>query len=230
MAPLLSDPPVVERPPFQVPLSAYTPAGFREWAFSASYPQRGRATLVNGNILIDMNSERFNTHNFVKLEVTSVIYSLVKSQRLGMTAADGALITNESAGISNEPDGCFASWESLRAKKVQLIRGATGNKAESWDGSPDWVLEVVSDSSVEKDTVLLMDGYHRAGIREYWIIDARQAEIDFNIFVWQEAGYVPQLRAEGWVDSPVFGRRFSLRRQLIEGYSDYELRVSAPSS
>lgn len=229
-ASLFGDLQVVERPPVQVPLSAFTPAGFREWAFSPSYPERGRATLVNGNIFIDMNFERFNTHNFVKLEVTSVIYSLAKSQRLGMTAADGALITNDVAGISNEPDGCFAAWESLRAKKVQLIRGTTGNKAESWDGSPDWVLEVVSDSSVQKDTVLLMDGYHRAGIREYWIIDARQVEIDFNIFVWQEAGYVPQPRAEGWIDSPVFGRRFSLQRQLIEGYSDYELRVSAPGS
>ena len=209
MSSFLSDPPIVEPPSVQVPLSAYTPAGFREWAFSAAYPQRGRATLVNGNILIDMNSERFNTHNFVKLEVTSVIYSLAKSQRLGMTAADGALITNELAGISNEPDGCFATWESLRSKKVQLIRGATGNKAESWDGSPDWVLEVVSDSSVEKDTVLLMDGYHRAGIREYWIIDARESDIDFNIYVWHEAGFVPQPRIGDWSDSPVFGRRFS---------------------
>src|SRR3954466_12462406 len=164
-ASFLDDAPALEPPPIQVPASAFTPAGFREWAFSASYPQRGRATLIDGNIFIDMTSERFNTHNFVKLEVTSVIYSLAKSERLGMTAADGALITNEAAGISNEPDGCFATWASLRAKKVELIRSESGNKAESWEGSPDWVLEVVSDSSVQKDTVHLMDAYHRAGIR-----------------------------------------------------------------
>ena len=225
-APFLDDPQLTNEPPLEIPGSAFTVAGFRDWSFSPSFPSGARATLVGGNILIDMNSERFNTHNFVKLEVTSVIYGRAKAHKLGMTAADGALITNEVVGLSNEPDGCFASWESLRAKKVCLVRSETGNKAESWEGSPDWVLEVVSDSSVRKDTVILMESYHQASIREYWVIDARRVEIDFNIYVWQETGFVAQPRVDGWVASPVFGCRFMLERHVIEGYSDYELRSS----
>ncbi|MGI8982086.1 MAG: Uma2 family endonuclease [Pirellulaceae bacterium] len=224
---LFDDPDVADQPPLEIPASAFTPGGFRDWSFSASFPEGVRATLVGGNILIDMNSERFNTHNFVKLEVTSVIYMLAKSQHLGMTAADGALITNEAIGLSNEPDGCFVSWDSLRAKRVRLVRSETGNKAESWEGAPDWVMEVVSDSSVKKDTVILMESYHQAGIREYWVIDARKLDIDFNIYAWQESGYVAQPRTGGWVASPVFGCSFSLQRRMIEEYLNYELRMSA---
>ena len=70
-------------PFFSIPLSAGTPSGFRDWAFSPSFPQGVRGTLVDGNILIDMTSEHLDTHNFVKLEVTSVLYSLVRSKNLG---------------------------------------------------------------------------------------------------------------------------------------------------
>src|SRR5204862_6823625 len=89
-------PETVAQPFLEIPASAFTPCGFREWSFSASFPEGARATLVGGNIHIDMNAERFNSHNFVKLEVTSVIYVLAKSQHLGMTSADGAFITNEA--------------------------------------------------------------------------------------------------------------------------------------
>jgi Uma2 family endonuclease len=34
------------------------------------------------------------------------------------------------------------------------------------EGTPDWVLEVVSQSSVAKDTKWLRESYHKAGIPE----------------------------------------------------------------
>ena len=216
----------VDSPLISIPLSAGTPAGFRDWAFSAAFPTGARGTLVNGSIFLDMTSEHLDTHNFVKLEVTSVLYMLVKASNLGLLASDGALITNEKVGLSSEPDACFASHASLRSGKVRRVRSKSQGKGQSWEGVPNWVLEVVSDSSVQKDTVLLPAAYHRAGILEYWLIDARKKELDFTIFVWQKAGYVAQPRKGGWITSPVFGCRFSLQRRMIDEYWNYELRSS----
>lgn len=217
-------------PFFSIPLSAGTPSGFRDWAFSSSFPQGVRGTLVNGNILIDMTSEHLDTHNFVKLEVTSVLYALVRSKKLGLLASDGALLTNEKVGLSSEPDACFVSHASLRSGKVRRVKGQAKGKGESWEGATDWVLEVVSDSSVQKDTVLLPTACHRAGINEYWLIDARKRDIDFKILVWQPSGYVAQPRRGGWVHSPVFNCRFSLQRRMIDEYWNYELRTSAAAT
>jgi len=214
-------------PYFSIPLSAGTPSGFREWAFSPAFPEGVRGTLVNGNILIDMTSEHLDTHNFVKLEVTSVLYSLVRSKNLGLLASDGALLTNEKAGLSSEPDACFVSHTSFKSGKVRRVKSVSKGKAQSWEGAADWVLEVVSDSSVQKDTVLLPTAYYRAGIKEYWLIDARKREIDFRILVWQSGGYAPQPRRGGWIHSPVFNCRFSLQRRMIDEYWNYELRMSA---
>lgn len=38
-------------------------------------------------------------------------------------------------------------------------------------GAPDWVLEVVSSSSIAMDYQRKLEAYRSAGVREYWIID-----------------------------------------------------------
>ena len=43
------------------------------------------------------------------------------------------------------------------------------------------VLEVVSDGSVRKDTVVLRRAYWEAGVREYWLVDARRDPPSFDI-------------------------------------------------
>ena len=49
------------------------------------------------------------------------------------------------------------------------------------EGSPDLVIEVVSDGSVRKDMVRLRDQYWQAGIQEYWLIDVRGEHLLFDI-------------------------------------------------
>jgi Uma2 family endonuclease len=78
--------------------------------------------------------------------------------------------------------------------------------------SPDWVLEIVSNSSVAKDTRDLRQAYHRARIREYWLVDARGEDIHFQILHWRKTGYVAAPREAGWQRSRVFARWFQLTR------------------
>ncbi|MBV8232095.1 MAG: Uma2 family endonuclease, partial [Planctomycetaceae bacterium] len=88
-------------------------------------------------------------------------------------------------------------------------------------------LEVVSRSSVAKDTRVLREAYHRAGVPEYWIIDARFNAIDFQVLRHRRDRYVVAAPRGGWHRSSVFGRGFRLERRLNRmGRWRYTLQVA----
>jgi Uma2 family endonuclease len=213
----------------QVPPSAHTLSGFRDWVKADDFPERVRVTFIEGEIYLDMSNEEIETHVAVKTEITGVIRNLNKELKLGRFYADGVLVTNEEAEVSNNPDASFFSRESYRSGRVKLIprEGVEGHYIEMV-GTTDWVLEVVSESSVRKDTARLREAYHRAGIPEYWLVDARKEEIVFQILHRQKNRYAAAPNREGWQRSRVFGRSFRLERQQDDmGLWEYTLHVQA---
>ena len=91
------------------------------------------------------------------------------------------------------------------------------------------VLEVVSASSVQKDTVTLRELYAKAEVAEYWLIDARDDPPRFDVLRLGDNGYTPTRRQSGgWLRSPVFGRSFRFTRQADPlGHPLYTLDVRA---
>jgi Uma2 family endonuclease len=132
--------------------------------------------------------------------------------QLGRYVPDGMLFSNAVANLSAQPDGAFVSYKSLQEGKVVLVEGAKQGIVEL-DGEPDMVVEVVSDSSVEKDKKTLPDLYYNAGVLEYWLIDARNETLDFTIFQRGADRFEPMVEHEGWVASKVFGREFRLSQR-----------------
>jgi Uma2 family endonuclease len=129
--------------------------------------------------------------------------------------------------LSNVRLSLFATWETLSSGRLKLVprEGHSGEFIEL-AGSPDWVLEVVSRNSVRKDTKLLRQSYHRAGIPEYWLVDAMGEEIDFQLLIHEPDAYVQAESEEGWRHSPVFNRSLRLERRRDRlGYWDYTLHV-----
>jgi Uma2 family endonuclease len=195
---------------------------FRRWTRSDDFPERGRIVYLGNTIWIDPDMER-DEHNQIKGEVLFVIRGLIRELRGGRYYGDGMRVVHPEAGLSHEPDGTFVSKDSLERQRVQLTQG--GETIELL-GSPDMVLEVVSPSSVEKDTVLLPDLYWKAGIREYWLIDPRQGGSRFDIFRHTVKGYVATRRQGGWLKSTVFGKSFRLVRQTDDlGLPEFTLEM-----
>lgn len=216
-----------ERPAIVVPRSAATLQGFREWAVSDKFPERGRLTYVAGEVIVDTSPESIDSHNFVKLEITTVLHRFAESQRLGRVFADGILFTNTEAGVSNEPDASFVSYETLRSGIAQFppLKGDPRSGMEIV-GTVDWVLEIVSPSSVKKDKDLLRKAYFNAGVGEYWLIDARGGGIDFQMLVPGEKEFQVVPEQDGWMASPTFGKSFKLERTLEEdGFLKYTLHM-----
>jgi len=78
---------------------------------------------------------------------------------------------------------------------------------------PDLAVEIVSDSSVDKDTRRLREAYHQAKIDEYWIIDARGQEIVFQVLQWRKTGYAAAPVRAGLVKSRVLSQSLRLTRK-----------------
>lgn len=209
-----------------IPPSAHSLEGFRAWARSEDFPDRGRFTFASKELIIDMSPEHFETHNFLKNEITTVINQLVRSRSLGRVFADRALYSNELAGISTEPDAMFVSGESWRAGKCQVQRGGRPGICDELVGSPDWTLEILSPSSKRKDKKLLFEGYYRAGVGEYWLVDALGDDIDLLVYVPGESAYRRIEPTNGWTASPTFGCSFQLAREkAADGLWEYTLHI-----
>jgi Uma2 family endonuclease len=153
--------------------------------------------------------EQVFTHVAVKTEFTIILGGLAKTENLGRFLADGILLSNFAADISGSPDGTFISKATRASDRIRLIEGSRGGFTEI-QGSPDMVLEVISDSSVSKDDVRLRQAYWDADVAEYWIVDVRKDRTRFDILRRGAKKYTAARRQDGWVRSDVFGRSFRL--------------------
>jgi Uma2 family endonuclease len=198
---------------------------FRRWADADDFPENGRVWFLKGEVYVDMSKEQVFTHVLVKTEIAGVLSPLVKAAKQGFFLTDGVLLSNTDADLSTNPDGTFISFESLEAKRVVIVEGIEEGHVEV-EGSPDMVLEVISRSSVQKDRVLLRQAYWEANVREYWIVDARQQPLSFDILRHTAKGYVAVRKRGGWVKSGAFGKSFRLTQGLDPlGNPQYTLSV-----
>lgn len=210
-----------------VPFSARTHEGFRNWALSEKFPDRGKITFVQGEIIVDMSPESFEEHGAVKVEICRVLSQLARGRSLGHFRIDRTLVLNEQAGVSNEPDALLLSRETIKAGRAAFIPEVDRpQSSKAIVGAVDWVLEIVSPSSRRKDAQLLRQAYFRASIPEYWLVDVLGEEIDFQILVPGDAGYQSAPPHDGWITSPTFGASFRLVRERDEdGYWQYTLEM-----
>lgn len=201
---------------------------FRDWVKADEFPEKRHASFLGGVLWVEPEMERIFSHNRVKTEYTGVLSPLVKSARSGYFLVDGVLLTNPSCGLSTEPDGLFIHFDTLTSGRTRLVEGKGGDYVEV-EGTADMVLEVVSRFSVEKDLQQLPLLYWRAGIREYWIVDARGAEPAFQILAHGPQGYVPVASKEGWLLSTVFDKTFQLRKETDQfGHPAYTSVTDGP--
>jgi len=187
---------------------------FCRWAISEDYPQRGQFSFFHGEIWVDLSIEDMYSHNRVKTRITRVLDILAEESAQGIFLSDRMLLRNSTADLSTEPDGLFVSYDALQSGRVNRLLNAR-QRILQLDGTPEMVLEILSDTSVQKDTIELRELYWKAGITEYWLVDVRDGGLTFEILKHGSKGYTQVRRqAGGWLKSTVFNRSFRLTRQI----------------
>src|SRR5262249_34027955 len=171
---------------------------FRVWSDSRHFPEVGRISYYEGTVHVDMSKEQLYTHGMVKTAIAHVLFGLAEADEFGHYWCDGAYVTHVEADLSNVPDGVFVATTTLESGRVREVEGKMTGFVEL-EGSPDMVLEIVSDKSVRKDTDSLRYLYWVAGISEYWLVDARGDEPLFNILRRTAKEYVSVRPTGGWL-------------------------------
>jgi Uma2 family endonuclease len=191
-------------------------AQFRAWALTDELPQRVRVDYIDGRTEVDMSPEDLFFHSSVKVEIVAELRNILRAEPTGYLASDRTRVSCPEADLSVEPDVLYISAESLDSGRVRLVPKATGenDRYVEVEGPPAVVVEVVSDSSVGKDTERLPVSYWEAGVEEYWLVDARATDLLFHIHARGVTAFEPvRSDAEGFQRSRVFRRRFRLARQ-----------------
>lgn len=192
--------------PFRIPAYAWSFEGFRRWARSRQFPQYGRIDYIAGALEVDMSPEEIYTHSAVKVEIAVKLHSRIVGPGLGTIHIDSTRITLPAAHLSAEPDVVVVLWESLDEGRVREVpRKRNPERSVELVGAVDLVVEVISDSSVGKDRVLLPPRYAAAGVPELWLVDVRRG-LRFELHVLGPDGYrllAPD--ADGWLRSPLVG-------------------------
>jgi Uma2 family endonuclease len=201
----------------RIPEDAFTFEGFQRWTESEEFPETGRIDYLAGDLEVDRSPEDLFTHGAPKIAITSKLHALVVESEMGHVFLDNTRLASRFASLSVEPDVMVILDSSLEAGRVRLAHAASRkgpNRYGGLDGAADVIVEIVSDSSVKKDTQRLPPVYASAGVPELWIVDARGEDLRFDINELRHGQYVRlDLDAEGWVRSPRLGHDFRLIRR-----------------
>ena len=198
---------------------------YRRWARSTDFPTTGTYSFLDGVIWVDLHKEEFFTHNQVKGNLISTLGRLIQNCQIGYLFTSRAIRSQPGANMSTMSDLFFVSYETVISDRARFVEEKNYGPVEV-EGSPNMVLEIVSDSSVKKDTQVLKEKYAKAGVDEYWLVDARGSDLRFEIWRLQDESYVASPNDEGWLTSTVFGRAFKLEQGKDRlGHPRFQLHV-----
>lgn len=204
----------------EIPLEIGTLAEFRRWALSPEFPEKGRIDFIDGAIDVDLSPENLFFHGTIKVDCVAEVSHRVDELQLGHVLCSRSRVSNVAANLSVEPDILVISHESLEVGRVKLMPAASGDEDSyvELEGSPDLVVEIVSDGSEHKDKKRLKEAYFRAGVREYWLVDVRGDELVLQILRrGRDRFETSAVDDDGFQPTDVLRCRYKLDRQRGPG-------------
>lgn len=143
----------LETEPLKIPIGIVDLASFRRWTLSDDFPESGKIDYLAGTIEVDMSPSNVWRHSGLKSSLAGELFNITKGR--GQIFVDQTRVVSPLADLSREPDIVFLSWESLKSGRVVLCPSAKPRDQfdlMELEGGPDLISEVVSPSSVTKDT------------------------------------------------------------------------------
>ena len=136
-------------------------------------PDGERAELIDGHIyyMAPPNS----SHQHLVSELVYQINDYIKKNNgtCKVFPAPFAVFLNEDDKTYVEPDVCVICDNNKINEKGCM-------------GAPDWIIEIVSPSSIKMDYMIKLFKYKNAGVKEYWIIDKLKDRITVYDFEHNE--------------------------------------------
>jgi Uma2 family endonuclease len=137
----------------------------RRHAFWAEADENVKAEFINGEIIYH-SPVVYGRHWKASTSILTQLLPYVKNHHLGEVAVEKVMI--RLTRNDYEPDICF--WTKDKAQNF-------GDKQSAFP-PPDFVVEILSDSTRERDYGIKMTDYALHGILEYWVVDTEAQTIE----------------------------------------------------
>jgi len=152
----------------EIPLGIRTLRDFRKWMRTPKFPETGRVDYISGDVEVNVSRRDFFSHGGPVEAIARCLSAFIRLQKLGYLTIGQTRYVNSTAALSCEPDLMFVSYDSVQTARVCFVTEWKDDvdTCIEVEGAADLVVEIVSDSSVNKDTVRLPLAYFAAGVRE----------------------------------------------------------------
>jgi len=127
-------------------------------------PDDVRAELIDG-VIYDMGTPT-PQHQRILMNLATDIKNDIrkKGSPCEVYPAPFAVFLNKNDKTNVQPD-------------ISVICDASKIDGKGCNGAPDWIIEIVSSSSYERDYGSKLGKYMTAGVQEYWIVDPKNERV-----------------------------------------------------
>lgn len=132
-------------------------------------PEEKRAEVFDG-VIYDMASPS-QDHQTISIELSTIINAYIKRKK-------------GSCRVFHAPFDVKLSDQPLTIVQPDIMVICDKNKLDGkrCNGSPDFIIEIVSPSNPSDDYIRKLYYYKNYGVREYWIVDPRRKTVTINYF------------------------------------------------
>jgi len=138
-------------------------------------PEGERAELIDGELFMMASPTWTHQQILAWLHLEIANYIIARKGKCQVGLAPFAVFLKNDERNYVEPDiGVICDEDKIDDQGVH--------------GAPDWVIEIVSPSSIEMDYRKKLEAYQSAGVREYWIVDSLERMVTVYVFGDQADG------------------------------------------
>jgi len=132
-------------------------------------PEGERAELIDGKLYYMAAPSM--THQEISMFLSGTIWNYIRSKK-------------GSCRVFSAPFGVFLDANEKRyfEPDISVICDKDKLTDRGCMGAPDWIIEIVSPSSMKMDYGKKLFLYRMAGVREYWVIDSEDGAVFVHDF------------------------------------------------
>jgi len=144
----------------------YSYADYLTWRFDEA------VELLRGKISL-MSPAPNLTHQSISMRLSGILYQYFRRHRCQLFAAPF------DVRLYDRKKSLMASQDIYTVVQPDLCVVCDGDKLDSKGclGAPDWIIEILSKSTAQKDTQTKFQLYQEAGVKEYWLVYPYEATV-----------------------------------------------------
>lgn len=140
-----------------------------------------RFEVIDG-VMYDMSRSPSPVHQLVLGELSGQIHDFLKDKPCKVIPARLAVRPFEKGGDLPE------DVDTVVEPDIMVVCDRNKFDDKGIKGAPDVIIEILSPWNARHDIIVKHDLYQRAGVREYWIVDAEWEHV--TVFVLDEKGFL----------------------------------------